>query len=682
MHRLLHRQLRRSLGVAAPEDLPALIEAELAAAGELPPTLRRVLEGFATFVERVDTTYEQADRDLELRTRSLDLSSAELSAANERLRADLVARNRATASLRNIVADLAGGDASGDADAEVEDIEGLSRLVHGLVAEREQQRRQLDNLKFALDEHAIVSMTDAAGAITYANDQFCNISGYRREELVGQNHRMVSSRRHGRTFFADMWRTITSGKVWHGEICNLDKSRREYWVAATIVPLLDGDDRPKEYIAIRTDITRQKEVEQRLAQYQKHLETLVAQHQEAKTELELARARELSIGAQIQRSLLISDIPPEVGLMSIAAHTEPSAGIDGDFYEFLSYAPDLFDISIGDVMGKGVPAALIGVAVKQEMTQVIATSTRGTGAGRSLPEPAQLINLLHEKLTPRLIDLESFVTLAYLRFDLRESRVTFVDAGHPHVILVGQEGLRLLSGDNLPLGISASEEYRQYTTRIAPGDLLFLYSDGVSEARNAAGEEFGVERLCELLRDLHTRVLPAEMILQVVRKTLRAFEGQQQLADDRTCVALRLEHAAHTTGPVRTLSIPRRLDALAALRTEIGAVAQEAAFDEVAADALTLAGFEAATNVIRHTPQSLADETLHCRLAADAESLALSIDYLGEPFVPPELAPDFSGESEGGFGLYIIAQSVDEAIYESPAPGVCRITLRKRRAAA
>ena len=130
-----------------------------------------------------------------------------------------------------------------------------------LVREREATRRALDDQKFALDQHAIVSMTDIRGTITYANDRFCAISGYAREDLLGQNHRIIGSGTHDRAFFEDMWRTIAAGQVWHGEICNRKRNGDLYWVSATLVPLTGEKDRITQYIAIRTDITARKEAE-------------------------------------------------------------------------------------------------------------------------------------------------------------------------------------------------------------------------------------------------------------------------------------------------------------------------------------------------------------------------------------------------------------------------------------
>ncbi len=127
----------------------------------------------------------------------------------------------------------------------------------------------------ALNEHAIVSSTDATGRIVFANDLFCQVSGYSREELVGNRHSLLKSGIHSPEFYADLWKSIAGGKVWSGQICNRKKNGELYWVNATIVPFLDAHGKPEEYIAIRTDITEQVENSQMVEQERLRLYTIL-----------------------------------------------------------------------------------------------------------------------------------------------------------------------------------------------------------------------------------------------------------------------------------------------------------------------------------------------------------------------------------------------------------------------
>jgi sigma-B regulation protein RsbU (phosphoserine phosphatase) len=403
-------------------------------------------------------------------------------------------------------------------------------------------------------------------------------------------------------------------------------------------------------------------------------------------QLAQAHQREVEIGARIQQTLLLGQPPTDLAGVQIAALTIPSQPVDGDFYDFLQYNAQCLDIVVGDVMGKGVPAALLGAAIKSAPLRAI--SRLLTASSRNaLPEPEEIVELVHRDITRQFISLNVFATLCYARFDLEQSRLVLVDCGHTKPVYFRRQTgtCELLQGDNMPLGFSERESYRQVVFPVAVGDLVVFYSDGVTEARNAAGAFFGVERLMEIIQAQNH--LEPQPLIDAICRAVNTFTGTETWADDLTCVVLRLAETGSACPLAQAqCEVSSAAAELTRLRAFVHTFCQELpvrVLDEEGLSQLELAVTEAASNIMRHAYHGRTDQRIQLTADAFADHVCLRLWHRGTAFDPATVQPPvFDGSRDGGFGVYIIAHCVDEVRYSHDERGencICLVKKRTRR---
>ncbi|HEY7219897.1 MAG TPA: SpoIIE family protein phosphatase, partial [Candidatus Binatia bacterium] len=407
---------------------------------------------------------------------------------------------------------------------------------------------------------------------------------------------------------------------------------------------------------------------------------LLVREQAITADLETAREREAEVGYRIQQTLLLDQPPTDVPWLRIAALTIPSQRIDGDFYVFFKHPDQRLDVIVGDVMGKGVPAALLGAATKSHFIEALSHLTALSKDG-TLPEPKEIVTLAHAEIARHLINLENFVTLCYARLDLNKRVLDLVDCGHTGIIhLHGDTGLcEMVHGENLPLGIREGEIFNQISVPFGSGDVLLFYSDGVTEARNAAGDLFGADRLVDCVTT-HSKLDP-EALVETIRNATLEFSGSSRLSDDLTCVVIKIEEPQHPLARAE-LQIRSDLKELRRAREFVRLFCHDLSelLDEATVAKLELAVNEAASNIMKHAYQGRADQLIDIDAEALPTQVSVRLHHLGDPFDPSTISPPaLDGSQESGFGIYLISQSVDAVRYYRDERGKNCIALTKLR---
>ena len=413
-----------------------------------------------------------------------------------------------------------------------------------------------------------------------------------------------------------------------------------------------------------------------------------AERKSAHDALELARRREAEISAVIQNSLLLRRKPVLTPHgMDVGVCIMGFTAVTGDYCDFVTFN-DRFDIVVGDVMGKGVTAAMVGSAVKGQLHRVVRRLQERTMLFGRHPEPQEIVGGLQSVLTPQLMTLDSFVTLTYAAFERRDGAdsvtdITIVDAGHTPILRI-RDGNRphWLSGDNVPLGLADREFYMQNSHQVEPGDVYIFFSDGVTEAVNPDDVPFGKDRVEQVSVESVRARYDSEHIADALAKAVMLWTGER-IDDDITIVVVKIDEApscvvvrkerAYCEFPVESSERNGFADFL---ETYLGDVPGITDYDR---HAVIIGVTEAVNNIVEHGLLFQANQRIQLEIEARITDIEIVICDRGREYAEPPIKEiSVDDNRERGYGWMIMRRCFqDVALVRNPL-GYNILTLQRK----
>jgi PAS domain S-box-containing protein len=365
------------------------------------------------------------------------------------------------------------------------------------------QRAEMDRtrmLSAAVEQTAdSVIVTDENGVIEYVNPAASQISGFGREELIGQTHRLLRSGVHDSAFYEGLWATLQAGRVFRGTIVNRHKSGALFHSEQTITPLRRGDGPIRRYVSVGKDVT----------------ELRAAAEQTSR----------LVVARTVQQRLYPPAPPPGCGF-DVAGSAFLADRTGGDYFDYLPVSDGRLGLVIGDVSGKGIDAALVMVAARAYLRCVAETHC----------DPGTVLTRVNGLLCADLED-NQFVTMMVAWVDRREGLLRYASAGHVDGLVFDAGGALKVSlpSTGPPLGLFKDATIpTEPAVRFEPGDTVVFVTDGITEAEDAQGQAFELRRVAATVRHLHHE--PASKIVHQIYRAVRMFTGPTDQADDMTAV--------------------------------------------------------------------------------------------------------------------------------------------------
>ncbi|MBQ7631808.1 MAG: SpoIIE family protein phosphatase [Paludibacteraceae bacterium] len=376
---------------------------------------------------------------------------------------------------------------------------------------------------------------------------------------------------------------------------------------------------------------------------------------------------ELNIARQIQMAMLPNRFPPFPDYPNLNAYGEviPAKEVGGDLYDFYIREGRLF-FCVGDVSGKGVPASIV-----MAMTRSLFRSF-----SCYMDSPAQIVKQMNESLSGEGNDQSMFVTLFLGVLDLSTGELQYCNAGHNAPIQIKNEKLKIKNSEilscvpNLPLGVLAGFEFKEQETKVAFGDTLFLYTDGLTEAENSDHAQFGEERMMSIVESQKSKVESPQELIAAMQQAVAEFVGSAEQSDDLTMFAIRLIDKSPVTNHPSPLTSGRYS---LVMRNDIQQIPTLAEWIEMIGlpeelnMPINLALEEAVSNVMLYAyPGKSGQVLIEC---TKSDKLVFTISDSGIPFDPtqqedPDVTQSVDERPIGGLGIYLVRQIMDDIRYE------------------
>lgn len=362
----------------------------------------------------------------------------------------------------------------------------------------------LEDMKYTMDASSAYTVTDVNGIILFTNVKASELTGYCPEELIGKTFHIVSASYHDKTFWNNMWSTIRSGEVWTGEVKNKNKKGEEYWVDTTIVPFVN-EAGPYQFAVIHKDITDRKK-------------------------LEIHKQKELLLATELQKGILPTSFKTDV--IEVSGLYIPSEELSGDMYYWIQIDEDKFGVIIIDIVGHGVTASLVNMAIRPLLNTLI---TKGQDPEIIMKELNQHIFKLFKD--NKSYDSPIYFTSIYFLIDTKMKNLEYVCAGHPPALLleVSCEAEKLDIG-TIPVGLFHPSMFNveKGSTSYKPNSTLFLYTDGLADALGGFVQtENYLKELCESQN--------IDSMMEKVQQKLTEGNQPNQHEDDISVVSILLK---------------------------------------------------------------------------------------------------------------------------------------------